>query len=102
CYKEQTRLNDEYELSQNDPAAYRRLQRERAKKEHEAWEREQERKKAEVDAKYNHYRYKCPMCGSNKIINIEYNRKDLADFLYGVNSPLFGKTYQCDDCKYLW
>ncbi len=52
--------------------------------------------------KYNHYKYKCPMCGSNKIMNISTAKKMVSSELFGLGSKTIGKNYFCEDCKYIW
>lgn len=91
-----------YNLSQTDPEAYQKLMVERQIKLNKL---EDERKKQEAEKnaeKYNHYRYKCPMCGSNKIMNLSTAKKTVSAEAFGLGSKTIGKCYQCDDCKYMW
>ena len=52
--------------------------------------------------KYNRYLYTCPMCGSNKIMDISTLNKSVSIEVFGLASKNLGKNYQCDDCKYRW
>ena len=91
-----------YHLSQTDRDAYDKYVIEEREKRLEE-QRIVDQQKAEKEAKkYNHYRYKCPMCQSNKIVNISVVKKAVSAELLGLASDKIGKTYQCDDCKYMW
>lgn len=59
-------------------------------------------KKEEEAKKHNYYRYKCPMCNSNRIRTISTAKKVVSTEIFGIASRQIGKNYQCDDCKYMW
>lgn len=59
-------------------------------------------KKEEEAKKYNYYKYKCPMCNSNRITKISTAKKVVSTGMFGMASQQIGKNYQCDDCKYMW
>ena len=61
-----------------------------------------EKLKKEEAKKYNYYKYKCPMCNSNKIKTISTAKKVVSTEIFGIASRQIGKNYQCDDCKYMW
>jgi len=91
-----------YHLSQTDRDAYDKYVIEEREKRIEE-QRLLNQQRAEKEAKkYNHYRYKCPMCQSNKIMNISTTKKVVSTEVFGLASNKIGKTYQCDDCKYMW
>lgn len=91
-----------HSLYNSDYEAYREL----IQQEQDKWAAESEKmqkQKEEAEAqKYNYYKYKCPMCGSNKIINISTMGKAVSAELWGLGSKKVGKCYQCEDCKYMW
>ena len=96
-------------LAETDYVAYREfVEKEkikRAKAEQQARDYEESLKKqqqAQETKKYNNYKYRCPMCGSNKIKNISMTQKVVSAELLGLASNKIGKTYQCDECKYMW
>lgn len=45
---------------------------------------------------------KCPTCGSTKVHPISAGKKVVGFLAVGVFSKNFGKSYECDDCKYRW
>lgn len=45
---------------------------------------------------------KCPTCGSTKVHPISAGKKAVGFLTVGVFSKNFGKSYECDDCKYRW
>lgn len=45
---------------------------------------------------------KCPTCGSTKVHPISTGKRAASFLLAGVFSSSFGKSYECDDCKYKW
>ena len=45
---------------------------------------------------------KCPTCGSTNVHPISSGKKALGFITVGVFSSSFGKSYECDDCKYKW
>lgn len=91
-----------YNLSQSNPDAYRQLMVERQIKLNKLEDELRKQDAEKMSAKYNHYRYKCPMCGSNKIMNLSTAKKAVSAEAFGLGSKTIGKCYQCDDCKYMW
>lgn len=45
---------------------------------------------------------KCPTCGSTNVHPISAGKKAVGFLTVGVFSKNFGKSYECDDCKYRW
>lgn len=45
---------------------------------------------------------KCPTCGSTKVHPISSGKKALGFITVGVFSSNFGKSYECENCKYKW
>lgn len=45
---------------------------------------------------------KCPTCGSTNVHPISVGKKAVGFLTVGVFSKNFGKSYECDDCKYRW
>ena len=45
---------------------------------------------------------KCPTCGSTKVHPISTAKKATGFVLAGVFSSSFGKSYECENCKYKW
>jgi len=45
---------------------------------------------------------KCPTCGSTKVHPISAGKKTVGFLAVGVFSKNFGKSYECDNCKYRW
>lgn len=45
---------------------------------------------------------KCPTCGSTKVHPISSGKKALGFLTVGVFSSSFGKSYECENCKYKW
>lgn len=45
---------------------------------------------------------KCPTCGSTKVHPISAGKKAVGFLAVGVFSKNFGKSYECDNCKYRW
>lgn len=45
---------------------------------------------------------KCPTCGSTHVHPISTGKKAAGFFIAGIFSSNFGKSYECDDCKYKW
>ena len=84
----------EEHLKKNNPEKWEQMQK-RRQAEEKLRNEEERRKQAKM---YNNYKYKCPMCGSNKIRNLSFDEK---------TKPLsagsrIGKNYHCDSCKYIW
>ena len=96
-------------LAETDYVAYRgyveKEKIKRAKEEQRLREYQESLQKQQEETemkKYNNYKYKCPMCSSNKIMNISTAKKVVSTELLGLASNKIGKTYQCDECKYMW
>lgn len=45
---------------------------------------------------------KCPTCGSTNVHKISTGKKALGFLTVGVFSSNFGKSYECENCKYKW
>lgn len=45
---------------------------------------------------------KCPTCGSTKVHPISSGKKALGFLTVGIFSSSFGKSFECDNCKYKW
>lgn len=45
---------------------------------------------------------KCPTCGSTNVHPISDGKKAMGFLMMGVFSKNFGKSYECDNCKYRW
>lgn len=45
---------------------------------------------------------KCPTCGSTNVHPISDGKKAVGFLIMGVFSKNFGKSYECDNCKYKW
>ena len=45
---------------------------------------------------------KCPTCGSTNVHPIPTTKKATGFVLAGVFSSNFGKSYECENCKYKW
>lgn len=93
-----TSYNKENHAYQAGPATYQAYKAEEFKHQDKMQKQAEER----VTKKYNYYRYKCPMCGSTKIVNISTAKKAISAEAFGLGSRTIGKTYQCDECKYIW
>ncbi len=91
-----------HNLAKKDYNAYKEYINQEQQKEKETQEFLQKQKEEKTAKKYNNYKYKCPMCGSNKIVNISITKKVVSTEALGLASNKIGKTYQCDECKYMW
>ena len=91
-----------HHLANTDYTAYQEYIEQERQKERETQEFLQKQKEEKTAKKYNNYKYKCPMCGSNKIVNISTAKKIVSTEMLGLASNQIGKTYQCDECKYIW
>lgn len=89
-------------LAETDYVAYREYVEKEKIKVREYQESLKKQQETQEATKYNSYRYKCPMCSSNKIMNISTAKKVVSTELLGLASNKIGKTYQCDECKYMW
>jgi len=92
----------DYDLATSDFKAYQELMDKRQKEQADLKNKLQKQKEEATAKKYNFYKYKCPMCGSNKIVNISQMKKTVSTEAFGLGSKKLGKCYQCDDCKYMW
>ena len=45
---------------------------------------------------------KCPTCGSTNVHPISAGKKAVGFLTVGVFSKNFGKSYECENCKYRW
>lgn len=45
---------------------------------------------------------KCPTCGSTNVHKISSSKKALGFITVGIFSSNFGKSYECENCKYKW
>ena len=45
---------------------------------------------------------KCPTCGSTNVHPISTAKKATGFVLAGVFNSSFGKSYECENCKYKW
>lgn len=45
---------------------------------------------------------KCPTCGSTKVHPISAGKKAIGFAMVGIFSKNFGKSYECENCKYRW
>lgn len=55
-----------------------------------------------VQTNYQQNKPKCPTCGSTKVHPISSGKKALGYITVGIFSNNFGKSYECDNCKYKW
>lgn len=91
-----------HHLANTDYTAYEEYIKSEREQERATQEFLQKHKEEKEAKKYNNYKYKCPMCGSNKIANIATAKKVVSAEMLGLASNKIGKTYQCDECKYMW
>ncbi len=101
-FHEHKKAVHKYRLANTDYAAYEQYIKIEREKERETQEFLQKQKEENEARKYNNYKYKCPMCGSNKVANISTVKKVVSVEILGLASDKIGKTYQCDECKYMW
>ena len=99
-FNEHKKVVHKHHLANADYAAYEEYIKNEREKERETQEFLQKQKDEKEAKKYNNYKYKCPMCGSNKIANISTAKKVVSAEILGLASAKIGKTYQCDECKY--
>ena len=45
---------------------------------------------------------KCPTCGSTNVHPLSAGKKAVGFLTVGVFSKNFGKSYECENCKYRW
>ena len=57
---------------------------------------------ASLDKQREQNKPKCPTCGSTKVHPISTAKKATGFVLAGVFSSTFGKSYECENCKYKW
>ena len=57
---------------------------------------------ASLDKQREQNKPKCPTCGSTKVHPISTAKKATGFVLAGVFSSSFGKSYECENCKYKW
>lgn len=58
--------------------------------------------KATLDKQIETNKPKCPTCGSTKVHPISSGKKALGFLTIGIFSSSFGKSYECENCKYKW
>lgn len=63
---------------------------------------EEIRKQTQESHSSQHNIPKCPTCGSTNVHPISAGKKAVGFLTVGVFSKNFGKSYECDDCKYRW
>lgn len=49
-----------------------------------------------------HSGYKCPSCGMMAGHKIDAVSKGVSISILGIASDKLGKTYKCENCKYMW
>lgn len=101
-FNEHKKAVHKHHLANTDYSSYEEYIKSEREKERETQEFLQKQKDEKEAKKYNNYKYKCPMCGSNKIVNISTAKKVVSAEMLGLASNKIGKTYQCDECKYMW
>lgn len=58
--------------------------------------------KATLDKQRETNKPKCPTCGSTNVRPISSSKKALGFITVGIFSSNFGKSYECENCKYKW
>lgn len=58
--------------------------------------------KATLDKQRETNKPKCPTCGSTNVHPISSGKKALGFLTVGIFSSSFGKSYECENCKYKW
>ena len=58
--------------------------------------------KATLDKQRETNKPKCPTCGSTNVRPISSGKKALGFLTVGIFSSSFGKSYECENCKYKW
>lgn len=58
--------------------------------------------KATLDKQREQNKPKCPTCGSTNVRPISSGKKAIGFLTVGIFSSSFGKSYECENCKYKW
>ena len=58
--------------------------------------------KATLDKQREQNKPKCPTCGSTNVRPISSGKKAIGFLTVGIFSSNFGKSYECENCKYKW
>ena len=58
--------------------------------------------KATLDKQIEQNKPKCPTCGSTNVRLISSGKKAIGFLTVGIFSSSFGKSYECENCKYKW
>ena len=98
------RYNPQYEIicKYQFPEIYE-YNEQKSQQEYEALQRRAQQKRIEkerIEKQQN--TPKCPTCGSTKVHPISTAKKATGFVLAGVFSSNFGKSYECENCKYKW
>ena len=98
------RYNPQYEIvcKYQFPEIYE-YNEQKSQQEHEVLQRKAQQKmieKEQIEKQQN--TPKCPTCGSTKVHPISTAKKATGFVLAGVFSSNFGKSYECENCKYKW
>lgn len=96
------KLIKDRKVAQGDVNAFLERRKADTKKINELKENHNKSVQEKNEKMYNGYKYKCPMCGSNRIKNISTVKKSASVTAVGLASKTIGKNYQCDECKYMW
>lgn len=79
-------------------AMYEEQEKKRKQKDEETHKKLREQRVYEISRP----KPKCPTCGSNNVHPISTGKRITGAVMMGVFSSSFGKSYECDDCKYKW
>ena len=98
------RYNPQYEIicKYQFPEIYE-YNEQKSQQEYKALQRKAQQKmieKEQIEKQQN--TPKCPTCGSTKVHPISTAKKATGFVLAGVFSSNFGKSYECENCKYKW
>ena len=98
------RYNPQYEIvcKYQFPEIYE-YNEQKSQQEYEALQRVAQQKmieKEQIEKQQN--TPKCPTCGSTNVHPISTAKKATGFVLAGVFSSNFGKSYECENCKYKW
>ena len=98
------RYNPQYEIicQYQFPEIYE-YNEQKSQQEYEALQRGVQQKRIEkerIEKQQN--TPKCPTCGSTNVHPISSGKKAIGFLTVGIFSSSFGKSYECDNCKYKW
>lgn len=98
------RYNPQYEIvcKYQFPEIYE-YNEQKSQQEYKALQRKSQQKmieKEQIEKQQN--TPKCPTCGSTNVHPISTAKKATGFVLAGVFSSNFGKSYECENCKYKW